>query len=376
MAQAIDSHKGLHSEAGARAGEHPGRSRNPLIKVHDIAWLEFEKPDLARAEAFANAFGFTTALRTADELQLRGTDGGTPCVIIRHGPRSRFAGLAFKAQDPSDVSRLATATNATSRRLPETLGGVGVDLVDPSGVAVQVVADTHELDGLPAQTRLRCNLGHELLRVNATQRPPREPSRVQRLGHVVLQSERYSEVLDWYLDTLGMIVSDFLFYPGQRGRGPSMSFIRCDRGMTPADHHTLALSLGPTTRYVHSAYEVCDIDALAAGGEHLAGLGYRRSWGIGRHIQGSQIFDYWRDPDGFLVEHFCDGDMFDSTLEPGWAPLSASGLAQWGPPATNDFLGVAPKSLPREAWSIITGLRHNNEFDFGRLIGMMKVAGA
>ena len=72
--------------------------------------------------------------------------------------------------------------------------------------------------------------------------------------------------------------------------------------------------------------------------------GYYRSWGIGRHIQGSQIFDYWRDPDGFLVEHFADGDMFDNTLEPGWAPFTASGLAQWGPPATKDFLGINPES--------------------------------
>jgi len=38
---------------------------------------------------------------------------------------------------------------------------------------------------------------------------------------------------------------------------------------------------------------------------------------IGRHIQGSQLFDYRRDPDGFPVEHFAGGDVFDSTLEPG-----------------------------------------------------------
>ena len=47
------AHQDLHSEHVARKGEHPGRSRNPVIKVHDIAWLEFEKPDLTRAEAFA-----------------------------------------------------------------------------------------------------------------------------------------------------------------------------------------------------------------------------------------------------------------------------------------------------------------------------------
>jgi hypothetical protein len=368
------AHVGLHSEQGAREGEHAGRSRNPVIKVHDIAWLEFEKPDLNRAETFAHAFGFATFASTPDELVLRGTDAGSPCVIIRRGHRSRFVGAAFTARDDADVLRLADSTGRQTRRLPETLGGVGVDLVDPSGLAVRVVAATHQLTPLPTQTPHTFNFGGELGRVNATQRPPRQPATVQRLGHLVVQTTKYRQALNWYLDNLGMIVSDFLFFPGQRERGPTMSFIRCDRGTTPTDHHTLALALGPANRYVHSAYQVCDLDALAAGGEYLAEHGYYRSWGIGRHIQGSQIFDYWRDPDGFLVEHFSDGDMFDCTLEPGWAPFTASGLAQWGPRATKDFLGTSPRYVPHEARSIVAALRDHNEFDFKRLIGLMKVA--
>src|SRR4051794_1595005 len=97
MNDVVGAHTDLHSEQGARSGEHPGRSRDPVIKVHDIAWLEFEKPDLSRAETFAHAFGFATALRTDGELHLRGTDPGAPCVILRRGPRSRFVGTAFKA---------------------------------------------------------------------------------------------------------------------------------------------------------------------------------------------------------------------------------------------------------------------------------------
>lgn len=373
MDSVIGTHKDLHSERGARPGEHPGRSRNPVIKVADIAWLEFEKPDLTRTEAFARAFGFQTAHRGPDELQLRGTDAGAPCVIVHRGPRTRFSAVAYRACDEVDVLRLADKTGGSVRPLPEAIGGVSVDLVDPSGIPVRVVAGMNELPELPGQRPHAVNVGHDLRRANATQRPPRAPARVQRLGHLVLQSTRYQQALNWYLDNLGMIVSDFLFFPGQRRRGPTMGFIRCDRGATPADHHTLALALGPANRYVHSAYQVSDLDALAAGGEYLRESGYFRSWGIGRHTQGSQIFDYWRDPDGFLVEHFTDGDMFDNTLEPGWAPLTASGLAQWGPPATTDFLGIAPKSACRELVSMITALRASNEFDINRLIGLVKV---
>ena len=155
-----------------------------------------------------------------------------------------------------------------------------------------------------------------------------------------------------------------------------MSFIRCDRGSTPTDHHTLAMALGPANRYVHSAYQVADLDALAAGGEYLREHGYQRSWGIGRHIQGSQIFDYWRDPDGFLVEHFSDGDLFDNTLEPGWAPMTASGLAQWGPPATKDFLGhqARPASPCGSCARSPAPCARDTEFDLRRLRGLLKVA--
>jgi catechol 2,3-dioxygenase-like lactoylglutathione lyase family enzyme len=337
--------------------------------------LEFEKPDLVRAEAFSRAFGFSTVVRTDDELYLRGTDPGSPCMLIQQGPRSRFVAAAYTAQDQSDVLRLAEATGTRLRTLPESLGGVAVDLVDPGGVTVRVVYGTHQLAALPPQPPQQYNFGHELARINCTQRPPREPTRVQRLGHVVLQTTKYREALDWYLDHLGMIVSDFMYYPGQRDRGPVMSFIRCDRGQTPADHHTLGLALGPANRYIHSAYQVSDIDAMATGGRYLAELGYHRSWGIGRHILGSQIFDYWRDPDGFLVEHFSDGDMFDGSLEPGWAPFTTSGLYQWGPRITKDFLGIAPgRESLRELRSVISGLRADNEFNLASLRGMLSVA--
>ncbi len=80
-----DVHSGLHSAAGGLRAEHRGRSTNPVIKVQDLAWLEFVKPDLARAEAFARDFGFAVADRTPDALYLRGTWSRTPCLVIRRG---------------------------------------------------------------------------------------------------------------------------------------------------------------------------------------------------------------------------------------------------------------------------------------------------
>ncbi|MFG2856958.1 VOC family protein [Streptomyces mirabilis] len=363
-------HQDLHSEQGALRGEHPGRSRNPVIKVADLAWLEFEKPDLDRAEVFARDFGFAVAARTEGELWLRGTFAGSPCMVIRRGRASRFIGPAFRAAERADLDRLARATGGTVRDIGVPGGGQSVALLDPSGLPVRVVHCAEQLPGLPDQEPLILNFGTDHRRTNATQRPPREPSRIQRLGHVVLETRVFARTLDWYLDTLGMIVSDFLFLDGQRGRGPTMTFIRCDQGSVAVDHHTLALHLGPGTGYVHSAYQVTDLDAIAVGGEYLAERGYKRSWGIGRHIQGSQLFDYWRDPDHFMLEHFADGDLFSCDLEPGWAPMSASGLAQWGPPVTRDFLGANPS--PAKLREVMTALRGDNELDPARLLGLMK----
>ncbi|MFG2386610.1 VOC family protein [Streptomyces avermitilis] len=363
-------HQDLHSEQGALRGEHPGRSRNPVIKVADLAWLEFEKPDLDQAEVFARDFGFAIAARTEGELWLRGTFAGSPCMVIRRGRASRFIGPAFRAAARADLDRLARATGSTVRDIGVPGGGQSVALLDPSGLPVRVVHCAEQLPALPEQEPLILNFGTDHRRTNATQRPPREPSRIQRLGHVVLETRVFARTLDWYLDTLGMIVSDFLFLDGQRGRGPTMAFVRCDQGNVAVDHHTLALHLGPGTGYVHSAYQVTDLDAIAVGGEYLTERGYQRSWGIGRHIQGSQLFDYWRDPDHFMLEHFADGDLFSCDLEPGWAPMSASGLAQWGPPVTRDFLGANPS--PAKLREVMTALRDDNELDPARLLGLMK----
>ncbi|MEU6187550.1 2,3-dihydroxybiphenyl 1,2-dioxygenase [Nocardia sp. NPDC047038] len=367
-----DAHVGLHSEDGAHRGERADRAVDPVIKVEDLAWIEFEKPDLDRAERFARDFGFSVALRTGRELHLRGSWAGSVCVVIRKAAQSRYIGPVFRAADAVDLDRLARAHDTLVRTNAE-MGCREVLLRNPDGGPVRVVADVPQLSGLPDQEALTWNQGSQLSRINRVQRPAREPARVQRLGHVVVETPRFVANLEWYLRNLGLIVSDYLYFPGQRERGPTMAFIRCDRGSTPADHHTLALTLGPQSRYVHSAYQVADLDAVAAGGAYLAEQGHHHAWGIGRHIQGSQIFDYWRDPDHLMVEHFADSDKFDNTVPAGWAQMGASGLSQWGPSVTLDFLDARP--TPQLIRAVVQALREpENEFDVNRFLGLLKVA--
>src|SRR3984957_9982169 len=143
-----DPHRSLHSETGARPGEHSGRSGNPLVKLAGLAWLEFEKPDLDRAERFYADFGFTVADRTPDTLLLRGRQAAAACLVIRRGPRPRFVGPAFAAAARDDLDRIArgTGTTVTAHR-----GGHAVLLHDPSGFPVRVVHGVPALLALPGR---------------------------------------------------------------------------------------------------------------------------------------------------------------------------------------------------------------------------------
>ncbi|WP_443052846.1 hypothetical protein [Streptomyces sp. FXJ1.172] len=242
-----------------------------MIKVADLAWLEFEKPDLDRAEVFARDFGFAIAARTEEALWLRGTFAGPPCMVVRRGHASRFVGPAFRADERTDLDRLAAATGNTVRDINVPGGGKSVSLLDPSGLPVRVVHCGEQLPALPEQKPLILNFGTDHRRTNATQRPPREPSRIQRLGHVVLETRSFMRTLDWYLDTLGMIVSDFLFLDGQRQRGPTMAFIRCDQGSVPVDHHTLAMAkLGIEP----SAHDLSAVRVIGCTGSALPASAY------------------------------------------------------------------------------------------------------
>ena len=54
--------------------------------------------------------------------------------------------------------------------------------------------------------------------------------------------------------------------------------------------------------------------------------------------------------------------------------MTASGLAQWGPRATKDFLGLTPgRDALHELASMARSLREDNEFDLTRLRGLLKV---
>jgi catechol 2,3-dioxygenase-like lactoylglutathione lyase family enzyme len=243
-----------------------------------------------------------------------------------------FRGVAFQAANAADLAAAAALPGASAvEPVSEPGGGARVRFTDPDGFPVEVVHGREHAAALPVERAGPQNAGGERRRVNAPQRPPRGPARVRRLGHAVLRVADFRRSAAWYESRFGFLRSDEV-YLGQPDNIVT-AFLRCDRGPTPVDHHSfLCVGLGEPG-FEHAAFEVEDVDAVMAGHERLRAAGWKHRMGVGRHILGSQVFDYWCDPWGHVLEHFTDGDLFDASVRPGrHDPATALG-SHWGGPA-------------------------------------------
>ena len=305
----------------------------PIIKVSDMAFPRFQAPDLERMEAFLTDFGMQRSARTDEALYMRGTDAQHHVHVTQLGDAA-FLGLAFHAAQRADLHTLARAVGGTVEPLDEPGGGEVVRLRDPDGRQIDVVHGIAELEPLTVQAHPPLNTGNARPRVGALQRVAPGPSQVKRCGHAALKTADLDRLWRWYRQHLGLLISDDMFVEGPQQ--PLGRFARCDRGDQPADHHTLLFLAMGEVKLGHVAWEVADFDDLMVGHDHLAAAGVRHYWGIGRHVLGGQIFDYWKDPLGFTVEHWTDSDLLDAAAPAGSHHLLESG-SQWGPPPPPDL---------------------------------------
>jgi len=94
----------------------------------------------------------------------------------------------------------------------------------------------------------------------------------------------------------------------------------------------------------HFSFEVQDVDDVFIGHEYLNGLGkYEHMWGIGRHLLGSQVYDYWADPWGRVHEHWADTDRLNAHNGGNLVPAEEGLRSQWGTRPPEKFRGhVSP----------------------------------
>jgi catechol 2,3-dioxygenase-like lactoylglutathione lyase family enzyme len=237
---------------------------------------------------------------------MRSADGRPIAQVTERG-EPRMIGFAFEAAGREDLDILAKLPGASAvEARGEPGGGERVVLREPNGYMVEVV---HGLARDPPAILERAPMNtaaEPLRRVGALMRPDTGPATVVRIAHVVLGTPKVEETVAWFRQTLGLIASDDVY---NDDGSLFAAFSRLDRGDEYVDHHVLFCASGPTAGLNHVSFEVADLDDLFLGHEHLRGLDlFDHVWGVGRHLLGSNIFDYWADPWGRIYEHWSDTD--------------------------------------------------------------------
>lgn len=303
-------------------------SQDPIVRIEETAYILFQIPDLPKQKAFLEDFGMVTVLHTADRLFMRGF-GTDPFIYqAERGPVARFLGAGFSAGDAGALETLAQRTGQPVEQLDTPGGGRRVRLTDPDGFLVDVLHGRESVAPLATRREtLPQNTPGDKRRINSEQRAPLAPTAVERFGHYVISVADFSASFQWYHRHLGLLPTDVLCTAEGE---PFLSFNRMNRGGKPADHHTVVLVQGLRPGYMHSAFEALDQDAIGQGQQFLKARGWKHFWGMGRHILGSQIFDYWLDPYGHEVEHYADGDVYDANHPTHYHLGDRGGLWAWG----------------------------------------------
>lgn len=308
-----------------------------MARVIDIAQVTYAVPDLELMERFLTDFGLVRSARTEDALYMRGAGDQHHIHVTHQANKQRFIGATFEVESRNDLEELTELEGSSAvERSPEPGGGYQVRMTMPDGFEIRAIWNRERAEPLPQRDPNPFNAAHDKQRVNRSLRVRKEPCQAIRLGHVVLHVTNHDESVRWLSERFNLLPSDYFLPPGQEGPVVG-TFLRLDRGEDLVDHHCLLVLQSDHVGVHHCSFEVEDIDAVMGAHDYLLAQDWTLDVGVGRHLLGSQIFDYWKDPFGFRVEHYTDGDVCDASFEPGTFNGTADQTTQWGMEPSLEF---------------------------------------
>ena len=294
--------------------------------VRSLLHYALEVPDQTVGQRFYQDFGLLHTTGRDDAVRLRPGPLDRVQVLLYGGPKKRLHHLAFAAPG---------ADYAVTRRAVERYGAREVDrpagapeggfwVRDPDGHPVNVRDE--EPKPPPPDPPLAMNSpGHAPRQVQRGAPPADMTAAPRRLGHVLLFTPDLERQLDFYTRALGMKLSDRC--------QKIITFLRCS-----TDHHNLALLASPAPGFHHGSFEVGGVDEIAMGAVRMRERGWHPSWGLGRHVIGSNFFYYIRDPWGSFAEYYFDLDYIPESC--AWEPRDwpeSDALYRWGPDCPAEF---------------------------------------
>lgn len=314
--------------------------RAAQIKLVKIAHMRYQHPDLGLITQFLRDFGMSVAKKTDTQCWYKGY-GSDQYVYYAQQGEKKFLGGTFEVESYAELekaSKLPTAGKIKEMK-DAPGGGYLLTLTDPEGFPINLMYNQTPAPKGQMPEVLETNYEVEKPRVARFQRFKPGPAAVHKLGHYGLCVQNFESQLEWYTRTFNFAPTDFLYITDEAGRQLDVAvFAHIDVGPGYTDHHSFFMSTNKTSHVHHCSFEVHDFDTQNLGHEWLASKGYKSVWGVGRHILGSQLFDYWWDTTGNMIEHYADGDLVNEETPVGWGLAGDESLAVWGPEVPKWFL--------------------------------------
>lgn len=154
------------------------------------------------------------------------------------------------------------------------------------------------------------------------QAKPPQMNRTERLSHVNINTQDVDGLAKFYANILGFQLTD---------RSKIMAFLRCN-----SDHHAVVLAEAPNEGLNHIAFLLPTLEGVMFASGRMRDHGYDIGWGVGRHGPGNNVFSYFIDPVGYVVEHTAEVLQVDDSYVTGTP-------ADWTwPTGRTDQWGIAP----------------------------------
>jgi catechol-2,3-dioxygenase len=251
-------------------------------QVTGLRSIEYNVPDLAKTSRFYElCWGLKKVAEEDGTNYFRATGAEHHIVVLHEGGKASVNRVNFAAADSANVdalhaklSGLGISTDGNPANISGPGGGYGFGFTDRDGLNYAVNSDvaTHSDTAM-------------------------EGDRPFKLSHVVLNSDKVEDQTNFYRDVLGFRVSD---------RTERMNFIRCS-----PDHHSIAFAHNEGPSLNHAAFEVPDFDALMTGSGRMKQKGFPVQWGVGRHGPGNNVFGYFFEPNGMVIEYTAEVEQVD-----------------------------------------------------------------
>lgn len=304
-----------------RAQKRPGE-----LGVHSLDHATIAVPDLSVAEHFYSEFGLDLKAK-GDAIDLHTVGHPHRWARVVEGSRKKFGYVSFGCYE-EDLQGFADRLQSMGiQRLdpPKGVDSNGLWFRDHDNNLVEIkVAEKSS----PNEKSVFSNPSSPANVRGAPFRADRKRTRPRRMSHMLLFTTSIPKAIEFYSRVLGMRLSD--------RSGDGIAFLH---GIHGSDHHMIAFAHSSAPGHHHFSWDVGSVDEIGAGAMHMYEKGFKKGWGFGRHVLGSNFFHYIQDPWGSFCEYSADMDYVP--VDQTWAAEDRpddDSFYFWGPDCPDYFI--------------------------------------